>query len=370
MREKEFLIILVIQCVFLTGLWTAGQSVGGLLAAGVISLLCLTQGILSAQSRPDSRHNILYSGFLLQRHSPVILILLCLAVAPFLYCMMSGEELHRLHDISAAHNNLISIIGNSIGWVIEICVLALLSRSESLRNFIQKGFPYQDVARTIFLDISLICTLTFVAETSAGKLIDEHTRVHNTFNSVYITILFYLLLSSAYCVAAYIFQHGKMRGGMFREKDILLLEPCVAVFFILGLISRPDENTFIHFTVFCPITIFLIATLIGFYKVDTTMGVGSGTVKTAPISFQTSFMLLNFIAYAAVMAIQYQKIFLIVPLAAIGIWFLMSVFVGSLRAWMQYRQRAKAIWTLNTLERDETYFDDKVRIYHQLRKSK
>jgi len=363
--QKELFLICIIQVTFFICLYFLKAEPAAFFIAAIIAVMSLLQGILDIKN--TRKVNILFPNFLFDHQVVIAIILFAFGVTPFAYCMLTGDIISPLYDVSAAHNNTVGVVTNICGVGGVVCVLKLMSRSRDLTNYAKRGFPYQSVVQSMFMVISFVCLLFYMVEAERGHVVSLHVHTHNLLNCIYLFSLFYLLLSSAFNVAAYFFQlPGSERPYVFTRNDMLLLEPYVIALLVLGVVTSPGEKTFIHFLVFTPATIVVSILLIGFFAVETK---NDKTMRPSYVatSFRTIVGIGNLIIYALIVSVHYQTVWVLVPFGALGVWFLMSVSVGSVNRWLAKRKCKMAIQQINKAKRDEDWLDKKLNEYHRLR---
>lgn len=370
LRRKEGAAVCVTQALFLGLLFLLRAEPYVFIVMGVISLLCITQGLLGSADRRAKRavpRNLLFPTFLYRHRLPVALVLLCFSSAPFLFCMSTGEGITPINDTTATHINSISIISNTMGWITELCVLTMLARSPLLRDFVSRGYDYQNLVRTISLDVSLLISASFIRNLETPfAVIDQHTFTHNRINMIFLLILCYIMQASAYNVVAFVYRMGAAgRVKLFTRRDMIFLEPCLLVYFFLGAFTPMDGISYRTFLVFCPTLIFIFATLIGLFGVDAET---ADTVhKRAPVKLATLVMFGNLLIFAGIVAVRQSTPFIMVPFAGIILCFLLSILIGSLGRWSALRRDEAAIARLCAQPHSETSFDERVRAYHKMR---
>jgi len=354
-RAREWALFIVAQAAVFVALRCAHQPRGALLAAAVITaagaLLVATDG-----SFPD---------FAVRHFLPVSALLALTAAAPLLYCLSGGEGVTPLYDTELTHNNLVSILTNSCAWLIVVCALTLMRRHADIRRFAREGFAHQGLFQALFLDVCLACVLTYIRMAEQNHAtIDAHTHIHNTLTSVFLLMLYFCFLTLAYCTAAFFFNYRSGAVRVFSRRDMLLLEPCVAVLLLLGVVTRPEEPNFLLFIVFCPAVIVIYTTMISFFGAETENIFRS---RRFPMSFRTLMGFVNLTAYAAIIAAHYHNLQLILPFGALGVWFILTVFSGSLTRWRAARRDMLAIRALSAFPRDPHWYEEKRRVYHRMR---
>lgn len=363
-KYRVTIVIFLVQCAVSLLLFVLTHSLFGLFCTTIVLLLTTIQSFLTASNLQISR-NILFPTFVVKVPVASCLLFLCLSTAPFLVSMLGGESIGQTYPDSE-YNNLINLIGNTLSSVALISLFTLLLRSTALWDFIEKGYPRQDITHTVFLNLSVVAVLVFsLNELSISFAPHRLFSLYSIFNNVWIILVTYLAISGTTYLIMFLFVPRKKAGvKIFSSRNLILVEPYLVYCFAMGIMSTPGTFGFGAFCIACPVTLFVIMELfeLSWFGADEEQKVG-----TIPFSSKTLFLLINLIIYAVITTIKLEMFALFTLLVPVGVVFVILLMVDFYKGRRERRLIVRAIQDMNNVERTSSWFDEKTRAYHKLR---
>jgi hypothetical protein len=374
---RNTFLVLLVQCLIALALFASLKHWLAIVATALASVPIALQFFLDARCRSTGAvaRNLLFPALLLKRPLRTALVLLAFAAAPFAVSLLAGEPFNQ-HYPSSDHNSFTNLCANLSSALIVISLLALLSRSKELRAFVNGGYPRENIANTLFLNISCAQAVIFTC-TSAFKNTREPMEsypllfFHPLVNGIWLALVLYLAISAASCLVMFmVSRRGWASRKVFRMQDAIFLEPLLIFTFVLGAFSRPPDNLFGFFITLCPLGIILITEVLDLMGMEPPEQRRSNLM---PLSFKGRFAAANFIVYVIIVSAKLETVYLSAPAYMTAAVFTAFYLVGFYRERRQRQRIIKEIRALDAIAGKEQttqmagQFDRKVRAYHELR---
>jgi hypothetical protein len=311
----------------------------------------------------------LFPAYLLKRPVVTALVLVAIAIAPFILSLLAGEPIDQRYPHSD-HNNITNLLTNLSTVLIAITLLILLAKPRELRDFVANGYPNQNIVNALLLDICLV-QITLYTFSSAFASAQEPGAaypllfLHPFINATCIFFGLYLGLTvPAYLLMFMVSRHDRADRKIFRTRDLILLEPLLIYAFVMGMRSQPPDNLFGFFAILCPFGIFLITEGIEMMGLESP---AERRLRLMPLTFKTRFALINLLIYVIIISLKFEIIQLTATISTIVAALLVFYFVGLYQERRQYRQILRKIRVLSAKGPAGEQFNQKVRAYHELR---
>jgi hypothetical protein len=325
-----------------------------------------------AATQQGKRRNFLFPAFLLNRLVPTALVLLMVAVAPFVISLLAGEPFGQQYPHSN-HNSFANLFSNLAGALTVISLLTLLTKSEDLRRFVINGYPHQRVINAALFNLVLFYAV-FYTFTSALVYSQEPVSsypllfLHPLINGIWIILSPYLGFAATACLVTFLASRsGRANRKIFKARDLILLEPILIYTFAMGVFSRPPDNHFGFFATLSPLVIFLITELMEILGPESSQ---ERKLKLVPLTLKARFAITNLLVYTAIISVKLMIVQLIVLVLVIAAAF-SAVYLFALYRERRQRQQAMGkIRAFSTEKAGDERFDQKVRAYHELREGK
>jgi hypothetical protein len=382
-KYRQTLLIIFIQLALASALVLYSRSVVVAVLSLVVFIAAVAQSVTLIRSTDGVRRNLLYSVFLSDHQVPVVVGLIVLAISPVVVCVVTGEQLGQVLP-GSDHNSLINLVANIAEALVILSSMNILARSSEIQESQIENTPFGQLALIVMLDVSLLMTAAFIP-TQQYEPFNQAFQLHwlsEVLNSIWLFCsVFYLFSVLGQITISYLLIKPNASWQLFRIRDLLLFESCFVYCFSLGILSEPGGMGFSAFLSMSPIFIILSMFFIEILGIQ----IKTPVLQKTSALMRTVFGTVHFFVYCLIIARRMELPYLFFIPLTVGTPLLMILLMPLSRWLVARRKLVREMESINQKKltvsqtgsldaqpeaNSATWFDDKVRVYHEYRELK